>query len=55
MDVEGCQASVYMMKFGAYIPLSGQVFLHDPRDFPVLKRWQRAAALEVVYEYLKER
>ena len=54
MDVQGCQASVYMMKFGAYIPLSGQVFLHDPRDFPVLKRWQRAAALEVVYEYLKE-
>ena len=54
MDVEGCQASVYMMKFGAYIPLSGRPFLHDPSTFPVLKRWQRAAALEVVYEYLKE-
>ena len=24
------------------------------KHFPVLKRWQRAAALEVVYEYLKE-
>ena len=54
MDVEGCQASVYMMKFGAYIPLRGRPFLHDPSTFPVLKQWQRAAALEVVYEYLKE-
>ena len=54
MDVEGCAASVYMMKFGAYIPLSGMPFPHDPRTFPRLKRWQLAAALEVVYQYLKE-
>ena len=54
MDVEGCLASVYMMKFGAYIPLSGAPFPHDPRTFPQLKRWERAAALEVVFEYLKE-
>ena len=54
MDVEGCSASVYMMKFGAYLPLSGKPFPHDPRTFPKLKQWQLAAALEVVHEYLKE-
>ena len=54
MDVEDSSASVYMMKFGAYIPLSGKPFPHNPRTFAKLKDWQRAAALEVVYQYLKE-
>ena len=54
MDVEGCEASIYMMKFGAYIPLCGKPFPHDPRTFPRLKRWQLAAALEVVYRFVKE-
>ena len=54
MDVEECQASVYMMKFGAYIPLSGKPLLHDPSTFLIMKRWQQAAALEVVHEYLRE-
>ena len=54
MDVEGCAASVYMMKYGAQIPLSGMPYSHDPRAFPKLKRWQLAAALEVVYQYVKE-
>ena len=43
-----------MMKFGAYIPLSGKPFPHDPRDFPKLKKWQLVAALEVVHNYVKE-
>ena len=43
-----------MMKFGAYIPLCGMPFPHDPQTFPNLRRQQRAAALEVVYQYLKE-
>ena len=54
MDVQGCKASVYMMRFGAYIPLNGRPFPHDPRTFPRLADWQKAAALEVVYQYLKE-
>ena len=54
MDVEGCKASVYMMKFGAYIPLSGMPFSHDPNTFPRLKEWQLAATLEVVYQYVQE-
>ena len=54
MDVEGCEASIYMMKFGAYIPLSGKPFPHDPHSFPRLKQWQLAAALEVVYRFVKE-
>ena len=54
MDVEGCRASVYMMKFGAYIPLSGMPFSHNPSTFPKLKKWQLAAALEVVYGYIQE-
>ena len=54
MDVQGTKSSVYMMKFGAYIPLSGMPHRHDPRTFPTLKKWQQAAALEVVYEYVKE-
>ena len=43
-----------MIKFGAHIPLCGPPFHHDPRTFPRLKRWQLAAALEVVYGYIKE-
>ena len=54
MDVEDSSASAYMMKFGAYIPLSGKPFTHDPLTFPKLKEWQRAAALEVVHQYLME-
>ena len=54
MDVAGCQASVYMMEKGAYIPLSGMPFPHDPGSFPKLPRWQQAAALEVIYEFVKE-
>ena len=54
MDVEGTSSSVYMMKFGAYIPLSGKPFPHDPATFPRLKKWQLAAALEVVHGYIKE-
>ena len=54
MDVQGTSSSVYMMKFGAHIPLSGMPHRHDPRTFPTLKKWQQAAALEVVYEYVKE-
>ena len=54
MDVEGCKASVYMMRFGAYIPLSGMPFSHDPDTFPKLEKWQLAAALEVVNQYVQE-
>ena len=54
MDVEGCEASVYMMKFGAFIPLCGEPFHHDPNTFPKLKEWQKAAALEVVFKYIQE-
>ena len=43
-----------MMKFGAHIPLSGLPWRHDPGTFPRLKKWQQAAALEVVYQYVKE-
>ena len=54
MDVEGCESSVYMMKFGAFIPLDGCPFLNDPQDFPRMKVWQQAAALEVVYKFVQE-
>ena len=54
LDVGGCEDSIYMMKTGAYIPLSGKPFPHDPLLFPRLNTWQRAAALEVVYHYVKE-
>lgn len=50
LDVGGCEDSIYMMKTGAYIPLSGKPFPHDPLSFPHLNTWQRAAALEVVYQ-----
>ena len=50
-DVAGSASSIYMMKFGAHIPLSGKPFPHDPRKFPKLKKWQQAAALEIVYQY----
>ena len=54
LDVKGCEDFIYMMKTGAYIPLSGKPFPHDPLSFPRLNTWQRAAALEVVYQYVKE-
>ena len=54
MDVEGCRSSVYMMKFGAVIPLSKRPFLHDPGSFPKLPKWQQAAALEVIFQFVKE-
>ena len=43
-----------MMEVGAHIPLVGCPFRHDPCTFPRLKKWQQAAALEVVYRYVKE-
>lgn len=54
MDVNGVDSSVFMMKFGAVIPLSDHPFLNDPGSFPVVETYQQAAALEVVYEYVKE-
>ena len=54
MDVKDCRASIYMMKFGAFIPLAGMPFPHDPRSFPKLKDWQLAAALEIVYQFVQE-
>ena len=54
MDVEGCSSSIYMMKFGARIPLIDRPFFHDPDSFPRMPKWQQAAALEVVYEFVKE-
>lgn len=43
-----------MMKFGAFIPLSGSPHRHDPKTFHKLKKWELAAALEVVHDYVKE-
>ena len=43
-----------MMKFGAHIPLTGMPFLHDPKSFPAWKDWQLAAALEIIYPFVKE-
>ena len=43
-----------MMRFGAHIPLVGCPYPHDPRTFMRLEKWQQAAALEVVYQYIKE-
>ena len=54
MDVEGVNSSVYMMKFGAYIPILGMPFPHDPRTFPKMSDWQLAAALPVIYGFVKE-
>ena len=48
-DVAGSSSSIYIMKFGAYIPLAGKPFPHDPMSFPKLKKWQQAVALELVY------
>ena len=38
MDIEACEASVYMMKFGAHIPLDTIPYFHDPNTFPVLEK-----------------
>ena len=54
MDVNGCESSVYMMKCGAIIPLTSLPFLNDPSEFHQMKIWQQAAALEVVYKFVKE-
>ena len=54
MDVQGTQASAYMIKHGAYIPLCGKPFRNDPRFFSKLEKWQQAAALEVVYRFVRE-
>ena len=45
---------MYMMTFGAYLPLSGKPFRHDPAEFPKMKDWQIVAALEVIYKFVKE-
>ena len=54
IDVKGCKSSIYMMRHGAFIPLVGRPFLNDPRTFPRMEVWQQAAALEVVYKFVKE-
>ena len=54
MDVEGSTSSIYMMKYGAVIPMEEFPFQHDPACFPRMKEWQQAAALEVVYRFVKE-
>ena len=54
MDVAGRESSVYMMEHGAEIPLEELPFLHDPEYFPKMKEWQLAAALEVVFQFVKE-
>ena len=54
MDVEGCTSSIYMMRFGAHIPLAKRPFYHDPKLFPRMKDWQKAAALETIFGFLKE-
>ena len=43
-----------MMRFGSQIPLTGRPFPHDPGQFPRLKDWQIAAALEIIYEFVQE-
>ena len=54
MDIEDCRSSVYMMKFGAQIPLSGMPYFHNPETFPKMEKWQIVAALEVAYKFVKE-
>ena len=54
MDVNTCERSIFMMENGAHIPLSGPPFRHDPLKFRGLPKWQQAAALEVVYQFIKE-
>ena len=53
-DVDDTEDSIYMMKVGAHIPLDAYPFPHNPGTFTKLKKWQQAAALEVVYQYVKE-
>ena len=43
-----------MMREGAHIPLAGLPFRNDPLNFRKLEKWQKAAALEVVYQFIKE-
>ena len=43
-----------MMEYGAEIPLEELPFLHNPEFFPKMQDWQQAAALEVVFQYVKE-
>ena len=54
MDVNTCESSIFMMQNGAHIPLSGPPFRNDPLKFRGLPKWQQAAALEVVYQFIKE-
>ena len=54
MDVKNSVSSIYMMRFGAHIPLTGVPFAHDPRRFPKMRDWQNAAALEVIYKFVQE-
>ena len=42
------------MEHGPEIPLEELPFLHDPEYFPKMKEWQQAAALEVVFQFVKE-
>ena len=54
MDVDGCAISIYMMRFGAHIPLAGKPFPHNPSHFLKMEDWQKAAALEVIYKFVQE-
>ena len=54
MDVRGFDSSIYLMKFGAIIPVDGVPFSHNPDVFPTLPDWQKAATLLVVYQFVKE-
>ena len=54
MDVKDSASSIYMMRFGAHIPLTGVPFPHHPTRFPMMKEWQKAAALEVIYRFVQE-
>ena len=54
MDVKDSVSSIYMMRFGAHIPLTGVPFTHDQRRFPKMRDWQITAALEVIYKFVQE-
>ena len=54
MDLANSHKSVFMMRFGATIPLVHLPFWHDPASFPSMKLWQQVAALEVVYQFIRE-
>ena len=38
IDVLGAKSSIFMMRFGAYIPLAGVPFCHSSETFPKLEK-----------------